>query len=712
MAGLLFTAAPASAQDAAGWVRGSITDSATGQPIEAATVLVRGTLLRATTNALGEFQLFPVPSGPQTITVAAIGYHAAGQIVTVLANASVGVGFSLVPQTVELPGLVVTASRSEEQQQESPISIAVVNRHELVQRNITTIDEALPFVPGVTLNNDDIAIRGSTGVANGVGSRVLLLLDGHPVLTGDGGEVDFEEIPLLDLERVEVVKGAYSALYGSNALGGVVNLITAPISGNSATTVRAHFGLYQIPSRFKFTNQRLTSEGFGLQHSRQIGPVGVRLFLGREATDGYTDNSRSSRWLLRAKLASAPGSSHPWDAYAVWAREIDYSFFRWQSEDHPFQLYHDALPGSTALGDNERARKLLLGGSVAPLVRTHSLIRLSPYLNYNTLQNDFQANQDYHNATRVGGTAQLIVTPRNGHVLTLGVDGGLTRISSNFLRDRALDDGAVFGQYDLRLAEPLKVVVGGRLDYHRATGGEPEHSFSPKFGLVAKATEHVSVRASIGRGYRAPSAIEQFVNTTQFGFRVVPNPTLRGEHAWAGEVGVTATRGRFWADGSVFQSSYRDLISPGPAPGQPFGTYQFLNVDRARVRGFDAGLRVRPAPNLLDLQATYLFLDAKDLVRDTALVYRSRHTITGTADIFGGLVGVDVRYRSRPETVLQYFSDPRGAITIVDLRLGYRLLGTGLQLKVSNLLQSHYTNVQERIPGAPRNISLTAYRGL
>jgi outer membrane receptor protein involved in Fe transport len=708
---LLATAHSALAQGEAGFVTGTITDSATGQPIEAAIMLVKGTLLRASSNARGEYQLFPVPSGPQTLTVTAIGHQSESRALTVLSGGTVQASFTLGLQMVELPGLVVTASRGEEQQEESPISIAVINSRELVERNITTIDEALPFVPGVTFNNDDIAIRGSTGVANGVGSRVLLLLDGHPVLTGDGGEVDFEEIPLLDLERVEVVKGAYSALYGSNALGGVVNLITAPISETPATLVRLHFGMYQIPARYKFTDDHLTSEGFGLQHSREIGKVGVRLFAGRESTDGFTDNGRSTRWLLRAKLGSAPGAAHPWDAYAIWAREIDYSFFRWQSADHPFQLYTDTLPGSSAVGDNERARKFLLGGSVEPLVRAHTLVRVSPYLNYNSLQNDFRANADYHNATRIGGTTQLIVTPSDGHVLTFGVDGGLTKITSNFLLDRTLDDGAVFGQYDLRLAEPLKVVAGGRLDYHKATGGEAETSFSPKFGMVVKASDHVSLRASVGRGYRAPSAIEQFVNTVQFGFRVVPNPTLKGEHAWAGEVGVTATRGRFWADGSVFQSSYRDLISPGAATGQPFGTYQFLNLDRARVRGFDAGVRVRPLPNLLDLQATYLFLDARDLVTDTALVYRSKHTITGTADLLSGLVGVDLRYRSRPETVLQFQSDPRTAITVVDLRVGYRLLGTGLQLKISNLLQAHYANVQERIPGAPRNVSLTAYRG-
>ena len=70
-----------------------------------------------------------------------------------------------------------------------------------------------------------------------------------------------------------------------------------------------------------------------------------------------------------------------------------------------------------------------------------------------------------------------------------------------------------------------------------------------------------------------------------------------------------------------------------------------------------------------------------------------------------------MRYRSRPEEVLVYPLDPRKDIVVVDLRLGYRVLGTGLQLKVGNLLQNEYTDVQERTPGPPRSISLTAFRG-
>ncbi|HTS87075.1 MAG TPA: TonB-dependent receptor [Gemmatimonadales bacterium] len=703
--GLLLAAAPIAAQEPAGFIEGTVTDS-TGQPVEAAIVLLENTLLRATTDAKGFYRLFPVPVGPQVVKVAAIGFREATRSVQVNDGGKADGSVSLTPTSVELPGIVVTASRAPEEQQESPASVSVISNKELVQRNVTTIDEALPFVPGVTFNNSDIAIRGSTGIANGVGSRVLLLLDGHPVLTGDGGEIDFEEIPLLDLERVEVVKGAYSALYGSNALGGVVNLITSPISETPSTLVRLHFGLYQVPSRYKFTDDALTSGGFGLQHSRQIGGVGVRFFIGRESSDGYTDNNSISRWLLRTKLTSAADATHPWDAYVIFAREIDYDFFGWE-ESSPVNPF---LVDTASKGDNERAHKLLVGGSVTPLVRAHTLFRISPYFNYNTLQNVFKENNNYHDAAKVGGTMQLVITPAEGHTLTFGSDGGYTSITSNFLGGHSLYDGGLFAQYDVRLADPLKLVAGTRVDYHDATGGESETTINPKLGVVVKATEHLSLRGSVGRGYRAPSAIEQFVNTTQFGFLVVPNPSLKGENAWSGELGLTATHGRLWVDGSVFQSNYHDLISPGPAPG-PFGTFQFQNIDRARIRGLDLGVRVRPFPSILDLEASYLYLNALDLVTETELPYRSKHTVTGTADFLSGLVGVDVRFRSRPDVVLQYPLDPRSSVTLVDLRLAYRVLGTGLQLKVSNLLQNQYTNIQERVPGAPRNISLTAYRG-
>ena len=176
-----------------------------------------------------------------------------------------------------------------------------------IQRNVVTLDQALPFVPGVTFNGrDNVDIRGSTGFARGVGSRVLMLLDGHPALSADGGEVIWESLPLLDLDQVEVVKGAYSAIYGSNALGGVVNLVTKPVEERPRTAVRIHAGMWTPQSEYEFTDHTLTQQGISLQHERRIGGAGIRLAMQREGSDGFTENGRSGFWAARLKLGSSP----------------------------------------------------------------------------------------------------------------------------------------------------------------------------------------------------------------------------------------------------------------------------------------------------------------------------------------------------------------------------------------------------------------------
>jgi len=128
------------------------------------------------------------------------------------------------------------------------------------------------------------------------------------------------------------------------------------------------------------------------------------------------------------------------------------------------------------------------------------------------------------------------------------------------------------------------------------------------------------------------------------------------------------------------------------------------------VRGLDLSVKTGLADELVALQGTYLLLDSKDLDTQLPLPYRSRHNLTGTLTALRGLVGLDVRFRSRVQEVLQYPLDPRSHITVVDLRLGYRVAGVAVQAKVANLFQAFYVDVMERNPGAPRNVSVTAYR--
>lgn len=692
----------ASAQGADAVIVGTVTDRQNDSAVEGAVVLLQGTLLHARTGERGRFRL-AVPPGTYTLTVLALGYSPdslAG--LTVAAGETRDVTVALARAPVGLSDVVVTASRTPQRAEESGASVSVLPGEGLARRNVTTLDEALIYEPGVTINGGQMDIRGSTGVARGVGSRVLLMLDGHPILSGDGGEIDFESMPLLDVDRVEVVRGAYSALYGSNALGGVVNVLTSSVDSAPETTVRVHFGVWQHPDRYRFTDAQ--EKGFGLQHSQRLGNLGARVFLGREVSDGYRQDDAHDAWLGRAKLESPPESAHPWDVYAVWARENDGEFFIWRSDSQPYEV------DPATRNDHEIDYKLLTGATFTPIVGVGALLRVSPYVNYNSVQNYFpsDSNSDHHQATRLGGTVDLSLRPGDRHALDLGTDVAHTVVASNFLGPHHINDDAVFAQDAVRLSDQWVASLGARLDYHDATGGRPEWSPSPKIGVTFRPSGLLSTRVSVAHGFRSPSAIEQFVNTTQFGIRVVPNPDLKSERVWSAEAGVTATPiVGLKLDASLFQSEYRDLIAPCPVN---FSTYTFCNLNRAQVRGLDVGVKSGLADGLVTLEGTYLLLDSRDLDTQLPLPYRSRHNLTGTLSALRGLVGLDVRFRSRVQQVLQYPLDPRGSITVVDLRLGYRVAGVAIQAKVTNLFQRFYVDVTERNPGAPRNVSLTAFR--
>ncbi len=689
-------------------VVGTVRDSETGSPVHGATVLLQGTPLSTRTDGSGRFAIGALESGRYTVVAVAIGFAADSLVNVVLAPGErYEVRLSLRAVPLMLPEVVVSAGRTVERTDQSVASVAVISSQDVLQRNVTTLDKALVFVPGVTsTGNEQIDIRGATGMARGIGSRVLMLLDGHPVLSGDGAEMDFRSIPLLDLERTEVVKGAYSAVYGSNALGGVVNFVTGPIEREPHTVARLHGGTFDYRSEHTWSQGTQAALGFGLQHSRTLGSIGVRAFVGHENSDGYAENRESSRWLGRVKLSSAPTSAHPWDAYAVVSRDRAGEAFVWRSEDEPFRV-PDASSGNYTV-----SRSVLSGATITPYARATTLVRVSPHFNVNSIENFFNDNDDWHTAIKPGLLAELAWYPGRRHAVALGVDGAHTWVRSNFLGEPRIVDLAAFAQDEIQLTSALKGTLGVRLDYHKANMAVTEWAVSPKVGAALRVAPGATVRASVGAGYRAPSAIEQFVSSQQFGFRVIPNPDLTGEHAWSAEVGTTVRAfERVRIDAALFGSLYEDLIGPAPAPNDVF-VFQFRNVARARVAGVDLGVNAQVVPNALEVRATYLLLDTEDRDTGAPLPYRARHNLTGSVNLLRGLAGLDVRYRSRIEQVLVYPLDTRSDMTVVDLRLGYRVLNVLWQLKVANVFNQFYVDVQERNPGQPRSIALTAVYGL
>jgi len=709
--GALVCAAGLAAQEPAdGAIHGVVTDRSTDSAVAGAHILLVGTPLRASTDERGEFRLVGLAPGRYALRVLSVGYAPDLEAnLAVAGGDTLELTVKLDPVALQLSGINVTATGSAQTSGEAPVSVSVVQGLDMLRHSAIQVQDALPYVPGVDMNHGEVDIRGTTGVSEGVGSRVLLLLDGHPILTGDGAEIDYEELPTLDVERTEVVKGSQSALYGSSAMGGVVNLITSPIDERPSTQMKAYYGLYDTPSADRYGSGHQDYYGLDLQHSLALGPLGLRVALGREASDGYEQNGEFSRWLARAKLSSMPGSTHPWDAYVIWATIREGQFTSWPTDSefmaHPYEV------DSAALGDWNRVSHLLAGGRYAAVSGSGALLTLEPSLTWSGVRDHMHDSRNWHDATRMGMNTQLAFNPGSEHAVTFGLDVAGTALNSSYYGAKWIEDAAPYGQEEFTLTETLRLTAGVRVDYHHVDGAPSEAAFNPKLAAAFNPAGPFALRASIGRGYRAPSAIEQFVSTFQQGYQLVADPNLHGESAWSGELGGTASLGRLWLDGALFQSWYRGLIGPAPVAGQP-DEVSFQNVQRATVRGVDASAKVNVTPRTVDLSLTYLYLDTRDDVTGLPLPYRSRHNATASLDVLGGLAGVDVRYRSRLDEVLLYPFDPRSAITIVDLRFGFRLKGVTFLAKVSNLLQAKYVDVLERNEGAPRSVLVTGMTGL
>lgn len=684
-------------------LQGRVVVAESGEGIDRAQVLVRSTQLRTYTAEDGGFELSLPDVGDHIhLIVVAAGFKTIEHPFDPLAARSDPLTIGMERTLFEVPGVTVTASRGNAQPGEAPVSVAVMSGDELQRRDVTNLNEALPYAQGVTFNAGQMDIRGSSGIARGVGSRVLMLLDGHRVLGGVGSAIDFGMLPILDVERIEIVKGPHSTLFGTNAMGGVVNVITRPPIDGSRTVVRGYYGLYDTPGKISFTEERLNMQGLQVQHTRRIGSADATVMVGREGSDGFRQNGDLQRWRVRAKTVFGAESLSPLELFVSWKREDAEEFFTWRSPERPLEV------DPSQLGDWIRTTDLVVGMTANPIVTPLLKVQVRPQLHHVRSQNHFHDNSDFHRSTRYGADLQISRFTDGRHSVTAGAEAAHTGISSNFLEPTpVVTDLAVYIQDEIEFSERVRGTTGIRVDVHRASDVEDDLSLNPKVGVVFRPSDGVNLRTSLSRGYRAPSVAEQYSSTTVFGFRVVPNLQLRGESAWAGELGATVTpNNRLWFDAGVFWSEYQGLIEVSGAPGQIL-TFQFRNVAEARVRGLDLGAQFGLIPEKLNLQTTYLFLDSRDHHTERPLVYRSTHNLTTTLSGWEERVALDVRYRSRADQVLAFPLDERGHIAVVDLRMNTTVGDMDIQAKIANLFQAEYVDVQERNPGATRSFRVT-----
>ena len=691
-------------------VYGSVRDSG-GQPLRA-TVTDVATGLRSFADNQGRYRLSVGP-GQTVVRVAHIGYASAFDTLTLGAADSVERNYFLRPAAVELqPHVVVTAAKRSQLLDQAVTSVAVLEQPDIARRAVTTVDEAVDKAPGVQFLNGQVNIRGSTGYVQGLGSRVLLLVDGVPANQGDRGGINWDLVPLDRVERVEVVKGAGSSLYGSAALGGVVNLITREIPLGFHARVRATGSLFSNPPHgiWRFRDYTGAREGIDV-----TGSYGTDMFRGSYSTggwhsDGYREQDRQDHWQTGGKAEWRPAPGTVVTGSGSWASDQYQVPLRWCVRggcDDRGQAYQPFMIDQSGLGSHTRSDK---GYLTATLDRVPSP-RLELHARASWLRThfiDFQpGNNDAGVANRVGAELRGNLAPAPGQDVTVGAEGARSDVTSDIFGNHSQTELAAYGESERGLGA-TRLTAGARIDYLAVDGGSLTAVLSPRVGGVLPSARG-AWRVSIGRGFRAPSLAERFVSTTVSGLTVIPNPSLTPETAWSFELGnATRWSGVLGWDVALFWTEAYHLIEPDvDLAGH---VIQFRNVAHARLAGVDLAVDATPLARLTTSLA-YTFLYSRDLDLDAALAFRPKHLLTLTADYrwraFG--VGGDFRYASRFERVELYDDprvDPRVDAKVLDLRASWESGPFAARVLLTNALDYIY-NLVPRTLAPVRTLSVT-----
>ena len=589
--------------------------------------------------------------------------------------------------------MVVTASKRRQSLEDSPTSIGVMTTRELAQKNQVYLDRVLEHASGVNFIGNQINIRGSSGYNYGAGSRVLMLIDGVPVMPGDSGDIKWSMLPASQVDHVEIVKGAGSALYGSSALGGVVNVITKEASARPVTHVRFSAGFYDKPlySEWRWTDRLLHFDDLDLDHSRRIGKSNIMLALGRHQSTGYAQNGWYQRLngLFKWQRQLTPKANLTLSSN--FETDDNGTGLMWRSQSEALSVAPEAI------GDKVKSDKF--GLNLFHRWATNSRFALNTRLSYfrNFWKNYFHDNLNASQANRIGLEIQGDYQFSNINALTFGTEESWDIVESGLVGDHTQYVISGYIQNERRLLAGLALTLGARYDLHRVDTGFQDENLSPKVGLVWHARPWLSLRGSSGSGFRAASMSERFSNSVYSGLRLIPNPDLKSETAWSHEAGATLVLLPMLSlDISTFRSDYWDLIEPEPTVTQEI---QFTNVTRARISGVETVMRLQPGIPGLSLQSAYTWMDPRDLELDQTLAYRPRR-ISQTTLLYA--VGpfeasADYRYISRLDNVKLYPNEDRVAQKSLDLHLTVHYREWSLSGHINNARNHNHTQMERTL---------------
>ncbi len=492
-------------------------------------------------------------------------------------------------ELIEIGQIVVSANKTEQKIAELAVSMDILKSGDFLKTHITDAQELINKTPGIEVLDGQASVRGGSGFSYGVGSRVLALIDGLPVIAPDAGNIKWQFLPMENIAQIEIIKGASSVLYGSSALNGIINFRTANAANVPVTQFFAETGVYDKPKNRNWVwwdSPRFFSD-LSFSHLQKIGKTDVGIGINLLNDNGYRkfNDEKLGRVSLRIKHFNQKIKG------LVYGINLNSGY----TEKRDFILWEDADQG--ALKQDTSTVSLLHG----------TFLAVDPFIsfnNYGKIKHDLSVRlqssanrfpvRDENNSDAYSAYAEYQFYYKLSELLnlTFGASENYIKVLSNFYGNHEGINLAGFSQIEANPLPRLKIAAGVRIEHNRLDGVNDRIVPIFRTGINWQAADYTFLRASFGQGYRYPSIAEKFASTILGSVRIFPNPSVQPESGWSSEVGIKQgliigqTSGQ--ADISLFFSQNSDMIE------FPFGLYPeglgFMadNVEQSRVYGYEA----------------------------------------------------------------------------------------------------------------------------
>jgi len=598
---------------------GTIADAGNQEP------LIGATLKTSTTGAASDFEgkyTLSLPAGTYEITCSYIGYETRNQTVRLAAGQNLQLDFQLQNADNLLQQTTVTAGKFEKPLGEVTVSLDVLKPRLLQNTNATSVDNVLVKVPGVSIVDGQASIRGGAGFSYGAGTRVLILVDDIPALQADAGFPNWGDFPVENIAQIEVLKGAASALYGSSAMNGIINIRTGFAKDQPETEVAVFGKTWGNPKdeRRKWWGtdtsglQQPVETGFSFVHRRKAGKFdvvlgGYGLYRDSYNKDTYSRYGRITpnfRYRVNERLTLGLNSSFNFGrsgSFFIWGNDTDRAYQAGlNSASQSLGRLRFNIDPSLQYFDNHGFRHKILA-------RYYSVKNNNSGNQSNTsgmLYGEYQLQRNFERAKLVAtGGVVGIYTKVDAQLYNSGIYS--TRNYAGYLQAdwkpvRRLNlSGGVRYEYN-RLNSPDSVRIDNQDTFFIPDGVTEESKPVFRVGANYQLAKATYLRASWGQGYRYPTIAEKFINTDfSAGNNVRPNPRLVSETGWTGEVGLKqGFRVGSWqgfADVTGFVSEYENMMEfvlaklgivfdPGPPPTiVSTASFESRNSGATRVLG-------------------------------------------------------------------------------------------------------------------------------